>query len=71
MFSIGQRVIINYRAFKGIKGVILDIGGGYYRVQFDYIVLGYENALFKEEELELCGPENIMDYLKHKLLEDM
>ena len=66
MFYVGQRVIVNHRAFKGTKGVILE-KSTYYKVQFDYIVLGYEDGLFEEEELE---PENIMDYLKHKLLED-
>ena len=68
MFYAGQRVIINYTAFKGIKGIILN-KQMYYRVKFDYIMRGTTEALFTENELELCGPENIMDYLKHKLLE--
>ena len=70
MFSIGQRVVIKYTEFYGITGVILD-KHLYYRVKFDYPTRGYEDALFQEEELELCGPKDIMDYLKHKLLEDI
>ena len=70
MFYVGQRVSINYTEFRGIKGVILS-KELYYRVKFDHATHGYENALFEEDELELWEPENIMDYLKHKLLEDI
>ena len=70
MFYTGQRVIINCEPFTGVKGVILN-KREYYRVRFDYTTQGFKDGLFTENELELCGPENIMDYLKHKLLEDI
>jgi len=70
MFSRGQRVIVHHPEFKGIKGVVVE-KQLFYRVKFDYITRGCKTALFKEEELELCEPENIMEYLKHKLLKDI
>ncbi len=71
MFYKGQRVVAKRTSiFYGVTGVILS-KYTYYRVKFDYVARGYSDALFKEEELELYGPENIMDYLKHKLLEDI
>ena len=70
MFYAGQRVVINCTPFDGVKGVIL-YKHEYYRVRFDYTTQGCKDGLFTKEELELCEPKDIMDYLKHKLLEDI
>jgi len=67
VFHVGQRVVTNHTEFKGAKGVILD-KQLYYRVKFDYKVNGYSDALFKEEELKLWGPENILEYVKLRLI---
>lgn len=70
MFIIGQKVIIRHLAFAGVTGVIVD-KKLYYRVKFDCKAHGYCDAVFKENELELIEPKNIMEYLKHKLIRDM
>jgi len=71
IYTLGQKVIINFLGFNGVTGIIIKIplynGLKYYRVRFDQKAHNYTDGLFTEKELELIGPENILDYIKLRL----
>ena len=72
VYILGQKVVINHSAFYKTTGTIIEVpndrGAIYYRVEYDQKVLGYYDGLFKEEELELVGSENILSYVKLRLI---
>ena len=66
MFKVGDSVRVTHTEFHGVTGVIVD-KHLYYRIKFDHIFRGYDDALFKEEEFEHLTYDNISDVLKDYL----
>ena len=75
-FHIGQRVRIikvpnkECDIFKNAIGTIIVIQF-YYEVRFDSPIDGVNSICCEEDEMCEHMPTDIMDYLKHKLLEDI
>ena len=74
MFKVGDRVRVRTDVtmmprYQGLTGIVIQFGIGHIRVKFDIgEVNGWVDGLFEKCELQPEQYDNIMDYLKHRLL---